>query len=112
MPARTNFVHSKPSRARLVPTLPALSRWIAGPFAAVTRIVCDGKGKCHGEGTQSFNGNIVPFVDQGATYTVNPDCTGSIKVNLVGGLPPIHLDFIIVNQYGKASCRERAELDA
>ena len=70
----------------------------AGPFAAVTRIVCDGKGKCHGEGTQSFNGNIVPFVDQGATYTVNPDCTGSIEVNLVGGLPPIHFDFIIVNR--------------
>jgi hypothetical protein len=69
----------------------------AGPFAAVARIVCDGKGNCHGEGTQSLNGNILPFVDQGATYTVNPDCTGSIEVNLVGG-QPIHFDFIIVNR--------------
>jgi hypothetical protein len=46
-----------------------------GPYAAVSRIVCDGKGACHGEGTQSFNGVIVPLVDMGATYTVNPDCT-------------------------------------
>src|SRR5215510_401847 len=68
-----------------------------GPYAAAARIVCDGKGACHGEGTQSLDGNILPFVDQGATYTVNPDCTGSIEVNLVGG-QPIHFDFIIVNR--------------
>ena len=49
----------------------------AGPYAAVARIVCDGKGACHGEGTQSLNGLIVPLVDLGATYTVNPDCTGT-----------------------------------
>jgi hypothetical protein len=68
-----------------------------GPFAAVARIVCDGKGTCHGEGTQSLNGAIVPFVDMGATYTVNPDCTGSITVDLVGG-PTINFNFIIVDR--------------
>jgi hypothetical protein len=68
-----------------------------GPFAAVARIVCDGKGACHGEGTQSLNGLIVPFVDMGATYTVNPDCTGTITVNLVGG-PTINFNFIIVDR--------------
>jgi hypothetical protein len=68
-----------------------------GPYAAVSRIVCDGKGACHGEGTQSFNGLIVPLVDMGATYTVNPDCTGSITVNLGGG-QTINFNFIIVDR--------------
>jgi hypothetical protein len=64
---------------------------------SVARIVCDGKRNCHGEGTQSLNRHILPFVDQGATYTVNPDCSGSIKVDLVES-QPIHFDFIIVNR--------------
>jgi hypothetical protein len=68
-----------------------------GPYAAAARIVCDGKGNCHAEGTQSINGNILPLVDESATYIVNPDCTGSIAVVLVGG-PPINFNFIIVNR--------------
>jgi hypothetical protein len=68
----------------------------AGPFAAVSRIVCDGVGACHGEGTQSLNGTILPLVDQGATYTVNPDCTGAIMVDLGQG-QTIHFFFIIVD---------------
>ena len=69
----------------------------AGPYAAVARIVCDGKGACHGEGTQSLNGLIVPLVDLGATYTVNPDCTGSIAVDLGRG-QTINFNFIIVDR--------------
>jgi hypothetical protein len=53
----------------------------AGPYGAVSRIVCDGKGSCHGEGTQSLDGTIVPLVDQGTTYTVNSDCIGSVTVD-------------------------------
>ena len=68
-----------------------------GPFAAVARIVCDGKGGCHAEGTQSLNGLILPFVDERATYTANPDCTGSIAVVLVGG-QSINFNFIIVDR--------------
>ena len=68
----------------------------AGPYAAVARIVCDGKGSCHGVGTQSLNGTILPLIDEGASYTVDPDCTGSITVPLVNG-PVIHFDFIIVS---------------
>lgn len=68
-----------------------------GPFAAVARIVCDGKGTCHGEGTQSLNGQILPFVDLRTSYTVHPDCTGSIMVDLVGG-QTINFNFIIVNR--------------
>lgn len=69
----------------------------AGPYAAVARIVCDGKGACHGEGTQSLNGLIVPLVDLGASYTVNPECTGSITVDLGGG-QTINFNFIIVDR--------------
>jgi hypothetical protein len=68
----------------------------AGPFAAVSRIVCDGIGSRRGEGTQSLNGTILPFVDQGTSYTVNQDCTGSIAVDLGGG-QIIHFFFIIVD---------------
>ena len=68
-----------------------------GPYAAVARLVCDGKGACHAEGSQSINGEILPLVDESATYIVNPDCTGSIAVILVGA-PPINFNFIIVNR--------------
>jgi hypothetical protein len=68
----------------------------AGPYAAVSRIVCDGKGSCRGEGTQSLNGTILPFVDQGTTYTVNSDCTGAITVELGEG-QTINFFFIIVD---------------
>jgi hypothetical protein len=40
---------------------------------------------------------ILPFVDERATYTVNPDCTGSIAVVLVGG-QSINFNFIIVDR--------------
>jgi hypothetical protein len=69
---------------------------LAGPYAAVARIICDGEGSCYGEGTQSLNGTILPLVDQGTTYTVTPECTGSITVDLVDG-PTIHFNFIIVD---------------
>jgi hypothetical protein len=100
------FHCSIPPKARLVLSLLVLlgvgyifeEQADARPYAAASRIVCDGKGGCHGEGTQSFNGVIVPLVDMGATYTVNPDCTGSITVNLGGAQNPIHFDFIIVDR--------------
>ena len=67
----------------------------AGPYAAVLRITCDGKGSCQGRGTQSLNGTIIPL-DAPGSYTVNPDCTGSITVT-PPGVPDMHFDFIIVN---------------
>lgn len=64
----------------------------AGPFAAVARVVCDGKGECAGSGTQSLNGTVLPLIDTGHdVFTVNPDCTGTITVNLPG--PPFALHF-------------------
>ncbi len=66
-----------------------------GPYAAVARVACDGKGSCAGSGTQSLNGTIVPLIDTGHdAVTVNPDCTGSITVNLPG--PPFALHFNVI----------------
>ncbi len=66
-----------------------------GPYAAVARVSCDGKGKCAGKGTQSFNGIVVPLVDTGEDVAVvNEDCTGSITVNLP--VPPFALHFDVV----------------
>ena len=72
-----------------------------GPYAAIARISCDGKGTCAGSGTQSFNGTVVPLVDTGNdAVTVNADCTGTITVNLPG--PPFALHFNVVqSQDGK-----------
>ena len=95
MPARTT-VRSKASMASLAPLLAALLRRSVR-YAAVSRVVCDGKGVCHGEGTRSFNGVIVPLVDMVANYTVNPDCTGSITVNLGAG-EIIRFNFVIVDR--------------
>ena len=46
---------------------------------------------------KSLNGLIVPLVDLGATYTVNPDFTGSIAVDLGEG-QTINFNFIIVDR--------------
>src|SRR5215813_10318347 len=72
------------------------TRWICWSGLPLASSVT-ARGTCHGEGIQSLNRNILPFVDQGATYTVNPDCSGSIKVDLVES-QPIHFDFVIINR--------------
>jgi len=51
----------------------------AGPFAGLTLMKLSG-GTFTFNGTQSFNGTIVPAVG-GGTYTVNDDCTGTAVDN-------------------------------
>jgi len=53
----------------------------AGPFAEVGRQAFDGKGNTDGTATLSANGNPNSVTIAG-TYTVNPDCTGSMAVNV------------------------------
>jgi hypothetical protein len=53
----------------------------AGPFAEVGRQTFDGKGNTGASATLSANGNIVNATIEG-TYTVNPDCTGSMTLNV------------------------------
>jgi hypothetical protein len=49
---------------------------MAGPLGGVLAETFDGKGAMTGAGVLSLNGNIVP-VNSKATYSVNPDCTGT-----------------------------------
>lgn len=50
---------------------------MAGPFAGVSVETFDGNGGFTATGMASINGNLVASTGKG-TYTVNPDCTGSI----------------------------------
>ena len=53
----------------------------AGPFGEVGRATFDGDGNTSGTATLSANANIVNITFTG-TYTVNPDCTGSMTLNV------------------------------
>lgn len=46
------------------------------PFAALNLVNSDGNGNITGEGTIVYNGTVIPSSFT-ATYTVNPDCSGS-----------------------------------
>ncbi len=50
-----------------------------GPFAGVNLDSFDGHGKMTISGVSSVNGSVAPGVESG-TYQVNPDCTGTYKV--------------------------------
>jgi hypothetical protein len=61
----------------------------AGPFVQVGRQTFDGKGNTNAAATTSVNGNSFPVTING-TYSVNPDCTGSMGVT-------VHADFVITS---------------
>jgi len=66
----------------------------AGPFAEVGRQAFDGKGHSDGAATLSSNGNISKVTIEG-TYAVNPDCTGSMALNVIEFGVTVHADFVI-----------------
>jgi hypothetical protein len=49
---------------------------MAGPLAGTLTETFDGKGAMTATGMLSVNGNVVAVTDK-ATYSVNPDCTGT-----------------------------------
>jgi hypothetical protein len=53
----------------------------AGPFGEVGRQTFDGKGDTEAIATLSANGNIIRITAVG-TYTVNPDCSGSMTLSV------------------------------
>jgi len=61
-----------------------------GPVSAVGTITYDGNGNLINPFTASVNGVIFRGVTQTGTYTVNPDCTGTV---VQGGS---HYDFVVV----------------
>ena len=66
----------------------------AGPFGEVGRQTFDGEGHTDATATLSANGNIIKVTVQG-TYTVNPDCTGSMTLNVSPLGATTHVDFVI-----------------
>jgi hypothetical protein len=66
----------------------------AGPFGEVGRQTFDGKGNTHATATLSANGNIATVTIEG-TYTVKPDCTGSMTLNVSPLGATVHADFVI-----------------
>lgn len=66
----------------------------AGPLGEVGRQTFDGKGHTDATATLSANGNIVKVTVEG-TYTVNPDCTGSMTLNVSPFGSTVHADFVV-----------------
>ncbi len=64
------------------------------PFAEAVRFVFDGRGKLSGSSSADFGGSNFPVSFTG-TYSVKPDCTGSLTADIGGSL--IHRDLVIVD---------------
>jgi hypothetical protein len=69
---------------------------LAGPLAEVGTQNFDGRGATTYTATLSQNGNIVPVTATG-TYTVNPDCTGTMTVQVAPFGITLHISFAIAN---------------
>jgi len=82
------------STGTLLASIPGLPPPLAGPFAEVGRQTFDGKGDTDAAATLSANGNIQPVTIAG-TYTVNPNCTGTMTLNISPLGVISHLDFVI-----------------
>ena len=68
----------------------------SGPFVQVGRQTFDGKGNTTATAITSVNGNSFPVTIKG-TYTVNPDCTGSLTLNVSPLDITVHADFVITD---------------
>jgi hypothetical protein len=72
----------------------ALPPPLAGPIAQIGRQTFDGRGNTDATATLSANGNIFQVTVQG-TYMVNPDCTGSMTLDVSPFGNTVLLDFVI-----------------
>jgi len=72
----------------------ALPPPLAGPIAQIGRTTFDGRGNTHATATLSANGNIFSVTVQG-TYVVNPDCTGSMTLDIAPFGSTVNADFVI-----------------
>jgi hypothetical protein len=66
----------------------------AGPIAVVGTFTFDGNGGVTGASTSSQNGNI-GYATQTGTYTVKPDCTGTITVQISPAGYSAHYNFVL-----------------
>ena len=68
----------------------------AGPFAEVGTQTLDGRGATTYTAALSGNGNIIPVTATG-TYTVNPDCTGTMTMMVAPFGRTLHIFFALDN---------------
>jgi hypothetical protein len=68
----------------------------AGPFVEVGTQTFDGRGGTTYAATLSANGNIVQVTATG-TYTVNPDCTGTMTLQVLPRNATVHIFFVIAD---------------
>jgi hypothetical protein len=96
--------HGNPSRRLCAAPL-------AGPFAEVGRQTFDGKGKTDATANLSTNGNPATVTIAG-TYAVNPDCTGSMTLNVSPFDFTVHAYFVIDDDGAEVSShRHRPKFD-
>lgn len=69
---------------------------LAGPFGEIGAQVFDGTGGTTATATLSQNGNIVQVTVTG-TYIVNPDCTGTMTLQVEPIDVPVHVSFVVDN---------------
>ena len=74
--------------------LPIYAQHFAGPFAEVGTQSFNVNGNTQATATLSANGNIQQVTIQG-TYTVNPDCTGSMTLYVLPFQSTVHVYFVI-----------------
>ena len=67
----------------------------AGPFGEIGRQTFDGYGNTEATATLSANGNIVRVTIVG-TYSVNPDCTGTMTLSVSPLGLTVNADFVVV----------------
>ena len=73
-------------------------QFLAGPFAEVGTQTFDGRGTTTAAATLSQNGNIVPVTVTGS-YIVNPDCTGTLTLQVSPFGITVHV-FIVISDNG------------
>jgi hypothetical protein len=69
---------------------------IAGPFVEVGTQTFDGRGGTTATAMLSQNGNLLPITVTG-TYTVNPDCTGTMTLQVAPIGVTVHVYIVIDN---------------
>ncbi len=69
----------------------------AGPYNGVGLTTFDGAGKWTGTESANFNGFIIRSQAFSGTYTLNPDCTGTIVAVFPNGVVGKGQDFVVAN---------------
>lgn len=75
--------------------------FVAGPFAAVGRIIFDGEGHVQTVRTLSDDGTVIKNDAGTGTYTISPDCTGSFNITVgpPGNTTELFLNLVLDDSY-------------